>query len=224
MEDTVVTIPPVFVVDSRANYLTMHKEKKQSWKRAKHKFLMVLVGLALLGLLVEGYFIYRLEQKTKQMPTVQTFQRPFAHLLGSHLPVGEDNVMQWVKEGEAITQHMAYDRGRLLVEVEGYYYLYSKVQLNAADECLLIQHKIMKNTTAYGQPIELMKSKSFRCWTQENQKEMFSQVQDLWNNFLGGIFHLQRGDRIYVTLESKENAPLNPGPTENFMGAFMVFP
>lgn len=70
--------------------------------------------------------------------------------------------MQWVSEGgEAITHNMSYDKGRLIVEKEGYYYLYSKVQLNSADDCLLIQHKVMKDTNAYGQPIELMKSKRF---------------------------------------------------------------
>lgn len=54
---------------------------------------------------------------------------------------------------------MSYDKGRLLVEIEGYYYLYSKVQVNAAQECLLIQHKVMHKMNAYGHPIELMKSK-----------------------------------------------------------------
>lgn len=54
---------------------------------------------------------------------------------------------------------MSYNNGRLLVEKEGYYYLYSKVTLNAAVECLLIKHRVMKDTTAYGKSIELMRSK-----------------------------------------------------------------
>ncbi len=79
---------------------------------------------------------------------------------GSGNPEGEDNVVQWVHTaGETITRKMGYNKGRLLVEKEGHYYLYSKVTLNAAEECSLIQHKVMKVTKAYGQPIELMKSK-----------------------------------------------------------------
>lgn len=53
---------------------------------------------------------------------------------------------------------MGYNKGRLIVEKEGYYYIYSKVQFNAA-ECSLTQHKVMKDTEAYGKSIELMKSK-----------------------------------------------------------------
>lgn len=70
--------------------------------------------------------------------------------------------MQWISEGgDAVTHNMNYNNGRLIVKKEGFYYLYSKVQLNAADDCLLIQHKVIKETTAYGLPIELMKSKRF---------------------------------------------------------------
>lgn len=54
---------------------------------------------------------------------------------------------------------MGYNNGRLLVEKDGHYYLYCKVTLNAAEECSLIQHKVMKVTKAYDNAIELMKSK-----------------------------------------------------------------
>lgn len=79
---------------------------------------------------------------------------------GSDHPFGDKNVVQWIHEGgEAIIRNMSYNKGRLMVEKEGFYYLYSKVQLNTAEECLLIQHRVMKDTKAYGESIELMKSK-----------------------------------------------------------------
>lgn len=69
-------------------------------------------------------------------------------------------MVQWEhKGGETFTNLMGYSKGQLLVQMEGYYYLYSKVTLNAAEECSLVQHKVMKVTKAYGQAIELMKSK-----------------------------------------------------------------
>lgn len=68
--------------------------------------------------------------------------------------------MQWeFKSGEASLQQMGYSKGRLLVQLEGHYYLYSKLTLNAAAECSLLQHKVMKVTKAYDKAIELMKSK-----------------------------------------------------------------
>lgn len=79
---------------------------------------------------------------------------------GSGSPAGVNNVVQWQhKDGEASTSNMGYNNGRLLVKRAGHYYLYSKVTINAAEECSLIQHKVMKDTKAYDKPIELMKSK-----------------------------------------------------------------
>lgn len=81
---------------------------------------------------------------------------------GSMNPSGPNNVVQWVHTGgETITSNIGYRDGRLLVERDGYYYIYSKVTLNAAEECSLIQHKVMKETKAYDRAIELMRSKRF---------------------------------------------------------------
>lgn len=83
-----------------------------------------------------------------------------AFTVGSSNPIGENNVVQWEhKFGEAFTNHMGYSKGQLQVQIEGHYFLYSKVTLNAAEECSLVQHRVMKVTKAYDQAIELMKSK-----------------------------------------------------------------
>uniref|UniRef100_A0A3B4ZM14 Tumor necrosis factor ligand superfamily member 14-like n=1 Tax=Stegastes partitus TaxID=144197 RepID=A0A3B4ZM14_9TELE len=250
-EAAVGTCPQVFVVDSQANYIDMSNAKKPRWGKVGQKFLLPLVVLAILGLIFEGFLIYKLYQKIEalsllcqntsspqtsgqtvsvgvqyvnEIPTVttQTQQRPFAHLMGPRNTAQQNNVVQYIQEGESITQNIRYEEGHLIIEKEGYYYLYSKVQLDAAEECSLIQHKVMKNTSAYGDPIELMKSKSFRCLTPKSASAKVSPKEDLWNNFLAGIFHLQSGDKIFVTLEDIKK--LRPGVTENFMGAFMIFP
>uniref|UniRef100_A0A8D0CXH4 Tumor necrosis factor ligand superfamily member 14-like n=1 Tax=Sander lucioperca TaxID=283035 RepID=A0A8D0CXH4_SANLU len=226
-EGGVGTCPQVFVVDSQANYVSVHSGKKPRWARVGQRFLLLMVGLALFGLVIEGCFIYSLYKKTQvrlmpacefsnEIPTVrphleQVQQRPFAQLIGSNNPKGPNNVVQWEhKNGETITYKMGYENGRLLVEKDGYYYLYSKVTLDAAEECLLIQHMVMKDTTAYDESIELMKSKRLVSG------------EDLWNSFLAGIFHLRSGDKIFVTLKNIDK--IRQGPAENLMGAFMIFP
>ncbi|XP_051241510.1 tumor necrosis factor ligand superfamily member 14 [Dicentrarchus labrax] len=264
-EGSVGTVPQVFVVDSQANYISLPSKKKVTWVRVGQKFLLLLLGLTMLGLVVEGCFIYNLYKKTEafslymshplfqnlsnpkasglqggtimsqvgtkesnEIPTMRPHlepiqQRPFAQLIGSWHPAGETNVVQWVyRGGESITFNMGYNNGRLLVEKDGNYYLYSKVTLNAAEECVLMQHKVMKVTKAYDQPIELVKSKSFRCRTPKPSTAKSSGGEDLWNSFLAGIFHLQKGDEIYVTLDDVHK--MRPGNTENLMGAFMISP
>ncbi|XP_070781080.1 tumor necrosis factor ligand superfamily member 14-like [Enoplosus armatus] len=253
------TCPQVFVVDSQANCVSVPSRSKQRWARAGQKFIFLLMGLAMLGLVVEGFLIYNLYKKTEalslcqnkpnpktsglqggninsqvgnkesnEIPSVrpheeQAQQRPFAQLIGSGSPQGENNVVLWVhKGGESIIHNMDYNNGRLLIEKDGYYYLYSKVTLNAAEECSLIQHKVMKDTKAYGNSIELMKSKSLHCRTPKPSSAKGSVGEDLWNSFLAGIFLLQSGDEIFVTLENIQK--MLPGTTDNLMGAFMISP
>ncbi|XP_074485235.1 tumor necrosis factor ligand superfamily member 14-like [Sebastes fasciatus] len=261
-EGGVSTCPQVFVVDSQAGYVSVPvSRKKPRWARVGQKSLLLLVGLALLGLVVEGCFIYSLYKKTQEfspckshplcqdlsgqqgdtmsqmrtkesneIPTVrphldQLQQRPFAQLIGSNTPKGENNVVLWLNTaGETVINNMVYENGRLIVEKDGYYYLYSKVTLNASEECVLIQHKVMKGTKAYGNKIELMKSKSIRCGTTttKSSSAKASDREDRWNSFLAGIFHLRNGDTIFVELENIDK--IHPGNTENLMGAFMIFP
>ncbi|KAM7418836.1 hypothetical protein PAMA_016116 [Pampus argenteus] len=191
-EGSVGTGHHMFVVDSQANFVSTPSTKKPRWSRVGQKLLLMLVALALLGLVVEGFFIYKLYKQnesynlcqkmstpktsaqqggtimgrvgpedSKEFVTVQPRQqeiqhRPFAHLMGPN-SVGEKNVVQWVNDvGEAITYNMSYNNGRLSVIKDGYYYLYSKVELNAAEECSLIQHKVWKDTMAYEKSIALM--------------------------------------------------------------------
>lgn len=59
-EGGVGTCPQVFVVDSQANFVSLPSTKKPRWIRGGQKFLLLLVGLALLGLVIEGFFIYKL--------------------------------------------------------------------------------------------------------------------------------------------------------------------
>ncbi|XP_029943408.1 tumor necrosis factor ligand superfamily member 14-like isoform X2 [Salarias fasciatus] len=249
--------PQVFMVDSQASYISMPKQRKPRTTTA-HRLLLLLVGLALLGLLLEGYFIYKLYQRIepfspsichpacqnqsnhatsgqqtgstmsqvglKDLNQINMQKRAFAHLIGAKNHTLENNVVQWVKEGEAFIHNMNYGKDGLVVQKEGYYYIYSKVQVNAAEDCLLIQHKVIRVTKAYDLPIELMKSKSFRCRTPKPSNAKPSTSDDLWNNYLGGIFHVHGGDRIIVELESKQSVQLHSGLSENFMGAFMISP
>lgn len=59
-EGGVGACPQVFVVDSQANYVSVPSGKKLRWARAGQRFLLLLVGCTMLGLVVEGCLIYNL--------------------------------------------------------------------------------------------------------------------------------------------------------------------
>lgn len=84
---------------------------------------------------------------------------PNISTVGPSTHAGENNVVQWeYKRDDTSLHHMGYSNGRLLVQKDGHYYLYSKLTWNAAEECSLVQHKVMKVTKAYDNAIELMRS------------------------------------------------------------------
>lgn len=63
-EGGVGTFPQVFVVDSQASYVSVPGWKRESWaRRMGQKFLLLLVGFTMLGLVVEAYLIYNLYKK-----------------------------------------------------------------------------------------------------------------------------------------------------------------
>lgn len=83
---------------------------------------------------------------------------------------GRNSVVQWIHTGgETVLSGMGYHNGSLLVESDGHYYLYCMLTFDASDECKLIQHRVIKATRAYGQPIELMKSKRLVKWSRQHQ-------------------------------------------------------
>ncbi|XP_041640380.1 tumor necrosis factor ligand superfamily member 14-like [Cheilinus undulatus] len=266
-EACVASNPQVFVVDSQASYISVPMGKKQRWERSGQNLLLLLVGLLMFGLVVQGCLIYNLYKKTEAFshhmshpfsqnlsgpilsslkggitlsqvghkgsndtskvgaPAQEVQQRPFAHLMGANSILDEDNVVQWINDGgETVTRNMSYRDGRLLVEKEGYYYLYSKVTLDAED-CSFFQHEVFKDTKAYGKPIQLMKSKRIHCWTPRSSDETSLDEtpphgEELWNSFLAGIFHLEEGDKVFVRLDSKEKKL--QATADNLLGAFMI--
>ncbi|XP_041838167.1 tumor necrosis factor ligand superfamily member 14 [Melanotaenia boesemani] len=253
------TCPQVFVVDSQVSHIAIPSVRKSRWAKDGWKFILLLVGFSMLGMITEGVLIYNLYKKTevfnlcgthplchnlsnasplgknedgtisKQVGSkehnwipslqTQTRRRPFAHLFGSIHVSGKDNVVLWENAGESVIQNMTHDKGLLIVQQPGYYYLYSKLQLEFVRNCSLTEHKVMRNTSAYGKPMELMKSKNNHCG---NTNGPSKERKDLLSSFLAGIFELQQGDRIFVTLDKIQSMRL--GRNENFIGAFMISP
>ncbi|CAL8330736.1 unnamed protein product [Lota lota] len=227
------TLPQLFVVDSQAPYVHLPSGRRSRKPSTIQILLLLLVVLALLGVFVEGVFIYYLYSKTQvgttmsqigdkentdNLPTAmgdqpKTQQKPSAHLSGStNLTEG---IIQWnnINSTATFTYQMDYKNGHLMVPKKGFYFLYSKVYLDLSEGCTSFQlMKFMKRTAAYNKPIELIRSKRFSC--PDNGRSTVMET------FLCGIFHLMPKDKVYVTLENKAMKQQN---IESFMGAFMLY-
>ncbi|XP_062865672.1 tumor necrosis factor ligand superfamily member 6 [Trichomycterus rosablanca] len=215
-----------------------------------------LLGVALIGVVVEAVLIYVLYQRTSQTqvspdtrtsPTMERLKgdhpdsneipplpkmpdKPAAYLHGKSPQVDAHGVMQWQSSGQFAFAHgVTYRDGGLELHTEGFYYIFSKVYFS--DKCSIFSHKVFWVSKRYNlQPHELMQSISLSCpqqtrgrdggqRRQTNQSEPEEQ-ENLGNSFLGGVFRLYRGDRVFVNVS--DSSLVRQGVQDNFFGVFMI--
>ncbi|ROL53082.1 Tumor necrosis factor ligand superfamily member 6 [Anabarilius grahami] len=225
-----ISYPSVFVVDSptRPPPLPPRPGYRQRQKGIQ-TLLVVLVVVALCGMTVEACFIYRL-YSTKDQPTPpnepQTAMRkqdgtpskprqlgemkpskPMAQLTTSKKPV--NGVMQW--SHESILHHVKFNEEKIIIEREGYYSVYSKV--NFHDNRITCTHSVLRVTPRYaGDAILLLQSSRYRPKLQR--------LDTTDNSYLSGIFHLYKDDALFVMV--KNCTLVLSQAAENYFGVFMV--
>lgn len=114
--------------------------------------------------------------------------------------VHEKTVMHW-NVSDPLLHGMIYEDGGLIIQKEGYYYVYSKVSFSDSG---VFQHSVILSSEKYVNNVTLMRSRTDPSASKESRS----------NSFLGGIFILHEHDRIFVTVS-------NTSKVENF-GAFMM--
>ncbi|XP_022523791.1 tumor necrosis factor ligand superfamily member 14 [Astyanax mexicanus] len=152
-----------------------------------------------------------------QQPTVRptrrpTFRRPsksVAHLQRASWP-DKDGLITWSDEEDHIHE-LTLTNGKLVVPKEGYYYIYSKLTFKADGGTF--NHRVMKATHLYPDPIELLRYH----YVGGQKPNLTSSVR---NSYLGGVFHLFRKEGVFV--QAKDGRVLLQSAGENFFGMFMV--
>ncbi|XP_051988178.1 tumor necrosis factor ligand superfamily member 6-like [Xyrauchen texanus] len=231
-----IKYPSVFVVDSNARAPPLPpKPGRRKWHRATQTLLLVLVIVALCGMAVEACFIYHL-YSSKDKPTSandpQTAMRkqekedtvppkqkpvgvvkpskPVAHITtGQHLANG---VLLWTENQESILHHVKHkvNEGKLIIEREGFYSVYSKISLKV--DSFIFYHSVLKITPRYtGGEILLLQS------TRSIPKQRPGTID---NSYLSGVFHLFKGDSVFVRIKNCTLVLSNSAM--NYFGLFMV--
>lgn len=111
---------------------------------------------------------------------------------------------------EPILYKMTYENGTLIIQEEGYYYVYSKVFFFLGIESFT--HEINVRTERYvGGSITLLQSRNISPRSGKFQS----------NSFLGGVFHLYKNDAIYVYTSNTARIARHKS-FENIFGAYMI--
>ncbi|XP_070704495.1 tumor necrosis factor ligand superfamily member 14 isoform X2 [Pempheris klunzingeri] len=224
--------PSVYVVDSRATRPTVPPRLGQERRRTgvAQTLLILLVSLALCGMVIEACFIYRLykhesansELSSKLIsdkdlhspimrPNLELVpSKPVAHLTDGQDVVHGSRIMAWSMDAEPLIYQMDYKDKKLVIQKDGFYNVYSKVSFLDSGT---FHHSIQMETKRYvGKSIPLLAS---RKYSEVSRKFLQS------NSFLGGVFHLNEGDALFVQL-SNTSKILRHKSFENIFGAYMI--
>lgn len=234
-----VPYPSVFVVDSHTGYPSLPPKPKAPRRGlgAAQILLFLLVSLALCGMAIEACFIYRLYHPdsvasasayssiqdkqdiyvpppTKRPYSVVLPSKPVAHLnAGPQPPKGE--LMQWNMDSDPLLFQMKYSDGRLTIQREGYYYVYSKVFYYESNHGFT--HSVRIITPKYlGKNITILQSRRYHPFNKSGKDSMSSS-----NSFLGGVFHLHKHDSLVVMVSNTSQIFL-AFAYENYFGSYML--
>ncbi|CAK6963130.1 tumor necrosis factor ligand superfamily member 14 [Scomber scombrus] len=224
--------PSVYVVDTHATRPPVPPRLSKVGRRAgmARTLLFILVSMALCGIIIEACFIYRLynpesntgsatssksiaEQDvtpTKSSNPVFLPSKPVAHLTDGQDAVSTKEMMAWSTVADPILYEMVYKDRSLVIQKDGYYYVYSKIFFSDNGT---FHHLVNQKTKKYdGKSINLLQSRKYS----ENHK-----ISIKSNSYLGGVFYLEKGDAIFVEVSDTAKV-MRHKSTENFFGAYMI--
>ncbi|XP_029913115.1 tumor necrosis factor ligand superfamily member 14 [Myripristis murdjan] len=230
-----VKYPSVFVVDSHTAYPPPPVPPRPSRQPRRttvcQTLLFLLVSLALCGMVIEACFIYRLYQTetadsastskvfsddddlsgTERPSLVVLPSKPVAHLTDGQNVHHRNKVMSWSTDAQPLLHEMEYKDGRLVIQKEGYYYVYSKVFFKDSE---MFYHLVKYETPRYpGGNITLLESRKY------SPRAGKTVVRS--NSYLGGVFHFNAGDGIFVEVSNVAHI-VRLQANENFFGAYMI--
>ncbi|XP_041033248.1 tumor necrosis factor ligand superfamily member 14-like isoform X2 [Carcharodon carcharias] len=215
--------PSVFVVDGRTDTVPFATSAKQKNLTFTHKFLLMLVLLALIGDGLGAFYLWRLRSDVQQFSSMFLAAKNTSLMVGSiqgcNCSAYEYGRLQWAhNRGIAFLRGIDYKEGALVIKKSGHYFIYSKILLGEIscndDKNGFLKQTVFKEGAAYPQPIELMAVRKFFC-TGENP--------DHWldNSYLGAIFDFNEGDHVFIKITDKKLLRIS-NDAETFFGAFMI--
>ncbi|XP_051558095.1 tumor necrosis factor ligand superfamily member 14-like [Myxocyprinus asiaticus] len=234
VRDVMERCPQVFVVDNQAQgpHTPCRVPVKLDTKRLS--LIYLLLAVALLSIFIEAGFIYHLYNRPAVSTDIQKLEyskgeknsypssshdlngktpkdeKPAAFLQGSSPPSGANGVLHWRSDSfPGFFRGLDFKNNSLYFQQEGYYYIFSKIF--HLQKCNFFKHQIMLCSERYNYlPIELIQNSRYVCISEKTQLKE--------NSYLGGIFHLNKGDSVFVQVNNRSQVPTS----NNYFGAFII--
>lgn len=137
-----------------------------------------------------------------------------AHVVAVSPPDGQDvvhekKVMAWSTQADPLLYEMDYENKRLVIQKEGYYYVYSKVSFVDVHS---FTHSVSMKTQLYkGESIPLLLSTRSSRGSSDKQS----------SSYLAGVFHFYKNDAVFVEVSNTSHI-VRSKSYENVFGAYMI--
>ncbi|XP_078090781.1 tumor necrosis factor ligand superfamily member 14-like [Mustelus asterias] len=230
--------PSIFVVDGQTDTVPFATSTKRKKLTFAHKFLLMLVLLALIGDGFGAFYLWRLRSDVQEFSSMflankntslivgslqdkifRDSTKPAAHVTGCNCSASGYDRLQWEhNKGFAFLRGIDYKEGALVIKKSGHYFIYSKILLGeitcGVERNGFLKQTVFKEGAAYPQPIELMAVRKFFCTGEK---------PDQWldNSYLGAIFDFNKGDQVFIKITEKKLLRISNN-AETFFGAFMI--
>ncbi|XP_072513250.1 tumor necrosis factor ligand superfamily member 14 isoform X2 [Salminus brasiliensis] len=250
MEGDPASGPQVFVVDSQAPVTLQSSGVKHEWGKNRAHVLYLLVGLALLGVVIEAGFIYHLYKPsdTAQASSDNRQNPSPAQQIGTGNRESEDAneifpvrrkkpdnnkpaaFLQGQNSNERGDGVLQWQTGGLGSFIHGLVYKDGSLQIQT-DGFYYIHSKVYFSETCslFKHQVKWRSPRYNNSPTKLMQGRRFSCVvgvkqgenqADVGNSFLGGVFKLYKNDSVYVQVNN--SSLVRAGVYDNFFGVFMI--
>ncbi|XP_067426961.1 tumor necrosis factor ligand superfamily member 6-like [Thunnus thynnus] len=136
--------------------------------------------------------------------------KPLAHLTDGQDVVHAKDIMAWSTDADPPLYKIDYKDRSLVIQKEGYYYVYSKVSFSDTG---IFHHRVDLRIEKFtGKSINLLKSRKYSNHFKHPEQS---------NSYLGGVFHFSKGDAIFVKV-SNTSKIVRQDLSENVFGAYMI--
>lgn len=127
------------------------------------------------------------------------------------------NILSWSENGFPLLYEMSYRKGNLIIQQEGYYFVYSKVFF--LDDGTFHHYVMLHTQRLAGANITLLQARKYsphlcsvKCKDNASARS---------NSYLAGVFHFFQNDSVYVNVSDSSHV-IQHKSVENVFGAFML--
>ncbi|XP_054616806.1 tumor necrosis factor ligand superfamily member 14 isoform X2 [Dunckerocampus dactyliophorus] len=199
-----MTAPPVYVVDSHATAPPLPPRAARGRGRTGGLAQSLLFVLERASASFSELTAEKLERPPSPSPEVP-LSKPAAHLMDGPDAVHDKAILGWSTIADPLLHQMDYKDRSLVIRKDGHYFVYSKVFFVDVG----VFHHTM-HTLRDEESIPLLQSRTYSTKTEKKS-----------NSFLGGVFHLHKGDALFVKVSNSSKVARHK-TYENVFGAFMI--